>query len=195
MSSGSEDTLAVMDISPYPDSMDSNEGVFADAPLRSVGSGEGSGGLPLSPVRGVNAVNPVGSLRGVSGVVNGGANDVVNGVNGVVNGVNDIVNDVHDTGKKQPLQKAQEEEEDPEEWEFRCVCGLHGHNYDDGLPMVQCCECNCWSHTACVKYRVGSADEFVCRWCKERKKKNPGMKWALRAGMRGRIIIKNGKIS
>lgn len=190
MSSGSEDTLAVMDISPYPDSMDSNEGVFADAPLRSVGSGEGSG-LPLSPVRAVNAASAVSSLHGVN------ASGGVNGVSGVsgVNGVNGV-NGVSDTGKKQPLQKAQEQEEDPEEeWEFRCVCGIQGHNYDDGLPMVQCCECNCWSHTACVKYRVGSMDEFVCRWCKERKKKNPGMKWALRAGIKGRIIIKNGKIS
>lgn len=161
MSSGSEDTLAVMDISPYPDSMDSNEGVFADALLHSVGSGEGSG-LPLSPVRAVNAASAMSSLRGVS------ASGGVNGVSGV--------SDVSDTGKKQPPQKAEEEEDPEEEWEFRCVCGIQGHNYDDGLPMVQCCECNCWSHTACVKYRVGSTDEFVCRWCKERKKKNPGMK-------------------
>ena len=87
-------------------------------------------------------------------------------------------------GKKQPMPaapeapEAQEAPEAPEEeWEFRCVCGIHGHNYDDGLPMVQCCECNCWSHTACVKYRMGSTDEFVCRWCKERKKKSPSMKY------------------
>ena len=132
--------------------------------------------------------------RGV-GDAPSGVNATASGVGDAHNGVNGV-NGVSDTGKKQPLQKAQEQEEDPEEeWEFRCVCGIQGHNYDDGLPMVQCCECNCWSHTACVKYRVGSMDEFVCRWCKERKKKNPGMKWALRAGIKGRIIIKNGKIS
>ena len=88
MSSGSEDTLAVMDISPYPDSMDSNEGVFADAPLRSVGSGEGSG-LPLSPVRAVNAASAVSSLHGVN------ASGGVSGVNGV-NGVNATHYDVND---------------------------------------------------------------------------------------------------
>ena len=98
MSSGSEDTLAVMDISPYPDSMDSNEGVFADAPLRSVGSGEGSG-LPLSPVRAVNAASAVSSLHGVnaSGGVNGvsGVNATHNGVNATASGVSATHNGVN----------------------------------------------------------------------------------------------------
>lgn len=103
MSSASEDTMAVLDISPYPESIDSNEGVQADCENR-------------------------------------------------------------------------EDEAQSDEWEFRCVCGVQGHNYDDGRPMVQCCECNCWLHTDCVNYDVNSNDEFVCKWCREKKAKKPSMK-------------------
>lgn len=102
MSSASEDTMAVLDISPYPESIDSNEGVQADCENR--------------------------------------------------------------------------EEAQSDEWEFRCVCGVQGHNYDDGRPMVQCCECNCWLHTDCVHYDINSNDEFVCKWCREKKAKKPSMK-------------------
>lgn len=34
----------------------------------------------------------------------------------------------------------------------RCKCGIL---LDDGLEMVQCDECNCWSHVACVSYAPG----------------------------------------
>lgn len=43
----------------------------------------------------------------------------------------------------------EEEEEEEEEWQFSCVCGLSGQNYDDGTEMISCEKCQVWQHTKC----------------------------------------------
>ncbi|KAI9229238.1 MAG: hypothetical protein DHS80DRAFT_29975 [Piptocephalis tieghemiana] len=42
-------------------------------------------------------------------------------------------------------------EEEGEAWEFDCVCGKHGRNYDDGEEMVMCERCEVWQHVNCVR--------------------------------------------
>lgn len=93
MSPNSEDTTVFVDISPYPDSIDSNESI------------------------------------------------------------------------DRRVEDAQEEE-----WLFRCPCGIEQLNYDDGLAMVQCARCNAWSHIQCVGYDEEKGGDFVCPWCKEKRK-------------------------
>ena len=106
MSNTSEDTItAVVDISPYPESIDSNE--FID------------------------------SL-------------------------------VEDASIKQETIN-EEDNNNTDSWEFRCVCGIVGHNYDDGREMVQCCKCNSWCHCECVHFNVHSNDDFICIWCKQKQ--------------------------
>lgn len=58
-----------------------------------------------------------------------------------------------------------QQENETESWEFRCICGIEGHNYDDGRDMVQCCQCNQWSHCECTHYDVKSNADFFCPWC------------------------------
>ncbi|RKP12104.1 hypothetical protein BJ684DRAFT_17373 [Piptocephalis cylindrospora] len=43
------------------------------------------------------------------------------------------------------------EGEEEESWEFDCVCGKHGRNYDDGEEMVACERCEVWQHVGCVR--------------------------------------------
>ena len=101
MSATSEDTTVFVDISPYPDSIDSNENIdqfVADA-------------SPLS-----------------------------------------------------------EKKEESETWMFRCPCGIEQENYDDGKAMVQCCICEDWSHIDCTEYDPEKGGDFICSWCKQKRK-------------------------
>lgn len=100
ISTTSEDTMAVMDVSPYPDSIDSNE--FID----------------------------------------------------------DYVEDAS-------IQE-EHKENNEENWDFRCLCGVEGHNYDDGREMVQCSKCHVWCHCECVHYDLNSNSDFYCPWCVNR---------------------------
>ncbi|KAJ9082111.1 hypothetical protein DSO57_1007444 [Entomophthora muscae] len=61
-------------------------------------------------------------------------------------------------------------------WDFSCVCGKYGRNFDDGTPQVACETCNVWQHIACVKYAtpsgkpVNNFDDipFYCEKCKSK---------------------------
>lgn len=61
-----------------------------------------------------------------------------------------------------------------EGWDFACVCGKQGQNYDDGTPQVACETCNVWQHIECVKYATPSGRPiknfeslpFFCDKCK-----------------------------
>merc|ERR1712159_789875 len=43
-----------------------------------------------------------------------------------------------------------EGDEEEESWMFKCLCGVHKMNYDDGRPMVECEKCGTWQHAACA---------------------------------------------
>lgn len=76
---------------------------------------------------------------------------------------------------------------DDESWEFDCVCGVYGTNYDDGRLSVACEQCDTWMHVECLdpeeknhimddlnNSQTGSAQpsegySFVCRRCLNRK--------------------------
>jgi hypothetical protein len=56
---------------------------------------------------------------------------------------------------------------DVDTWQFSCVCGVRGTNYDDGTPMIACDQCGTWQHLQCYPLRPESVDrlEFLCRAC------------------------------
>lgn len=72
---------------------------------------------------------------------------------------------------KQALKELEEEED---EWEFDCVCGLHGQ-VDDGEHSVACERCNVWQHSKCLGIKEAEAERddfhFICRHCREEEKK------------------------
>ena len=39
-------------------------------------------------------------------------------------------------------------------WDFECLCGACGPNYDDGKDMIQCARCLKWAHDDCVVARL-----------------------------------------
>ncbi|KAJ2589271.1 hypothetical protein H4R99_007517 [Coemansia sp. RSA 1722] len=51
-------------------------------------------------------------------------------------------------GQQQQLVK--EEQEEADDWMFRCSCGKAGHNYDDGRAMTACEQCGIWRHLGCA---------------------------------------------
>lgn len=71
-----------------------------------------------------------------------------------------------------------------EEWLFRCPCGIEQMNYDDGLAMVQCAKCNAWSHIQCVGYDEEKGGDFVCPWCREKRKEGPLVSSDAKAALR-----------
>lgn len=105
MSATSEDTTVFVDISPYPDSIDSNE---------------------------------------------------------------NIDQFVADASPPLPVKK----EEENETWMFRCPCGIAEENYNDGKAMVQCCVCEDWSHIDCTGYDPDKGGDFICGWCKQKRKRD-----------------------
>lgn len=66
------------------------------------------------------------------------------------------------------------------DWDFACVCGIAGHNFDDGTDMIQCANCFGWAHTKCARGRLkGHPDAakasalrphaYVCAICAPRR--------------------------
>ncbi|OLL21905.1 Transcription factor BYE1 [Neolecta irregularis DAH-3] len=56
------------------------------------------------------------------------------------------------------------------DWEFNCICGVKGENFDDGTLSVACEECNMWQHVECqgqeveIAIRKHQAD-YLCFRC------------------------------
>ncbi|KAJ3400987.1 hypothetical protein HDU80_006442 [Chytriomyces hyalinus] len=63
-------------------------------------------------------------------------------------------------------------------WRFKCSCGINAKNWDDGLPMISCGQCNIWQHIYCIEKELGTpapvtdgpssrwdSQEFVCSMC------------------------------
>ena len=237
MSATSEDTQAVLDISPYPDSIDSNvciDQFVEDAEIprefaaasrdRAVAAGRGVGesGKPGKPGNGVQALdgsgraNPMrgnagsaaaapfqpgksgetGETKGAKGVIGAIGTKGTKGTVGTMEtgeyGKTEGPENPGETGETGETGEANDSEES---WEFRCECGVEGHNYDDGRPLVQCCRCKAWCHQECVGYKPEKDEEFFCRWCtkvgRPRKRKagllagDPGRK--SKGGRRGRL--------
>ncbi|KAJ2004154.1 hypothetical protein GGI04_001341 [Coemansia thaxteri] len=73
------------------------------------------------------------------------------------------------------------EEEEEEDWMFRCSCGLTGLNYDDGRAMTACEKCAVWRHLGCAlraeAQRIGREIEeddwssicYVCPECRSKQ--------------------------
>jgi hypothetical protein len=80
-----------------------------------------------------------------------------------------------DMEKRQKELEALQAEE--EEWVFDCsVCGVHGHNLDDGTHSIACDKCSVWQHSACHGIAQEQAEredfQFICKDCKQ-KMENP----------------------
>uniref|UniRef100_A0A060TI89 ARAD1D44638p n=1 Tax=Blastobotrys adeninivorans TaxID=409370 RepID=A0A060TI89_BLAAD len=69
-------------------------------------------------------------------------------------------------------QRARSRQQQESEWVFDCVCGAHGHNYDDGRVSVQCDGCGSWMHVECLgeeeKKDIEKEDSrFECQQCQK----------------------------
>ncbi|KAH6913234.1 hypothetical protein BKA70DRAFT_1558612 [Coprinopsis sp. MPI-PUGE-AT-0042] len=70
-----------------------------------------------------------------------------------------------------------------EDWELDCeVCGRHGKNLDDGVPLMSCGSCSRWQHIPCHdkldasqgrRKRDWNKIDFVCRHCLSRRYAQP----------------------
>ncbi|KAI9493058.1 hypothetical protein BDB00DRAFT_872775 [Zychaea mexicana] len=80
-------------------------------------------------------------------------------------------------GKKRGRKPKNKKVEEEDAWSFDCVCGVSGHNIDDGSPMIACERCGTWQHIECLqKARQIPEDEealnkavFFCRPCQEKE--------------------------
>ncbi|RPA77976.1 hypothetical protein BJ508DRAFT_416798 [Ascobolus immersus RN42] len=54
-------------------------------------------------------------------------------------------------------------------WDFDCICGAHGKNYDDGSLSIMCDKCEIWQHASCLGIKEVNKDEqFICERCKNK---------------------------
>ena len=228
MSMTSEDTQAVLDISPYPESIDSNVCIdqFVEdaeiprelANLRGERERTGEGDAGRDTIRNTirntvrdtmkdaikdtgkegTASQRIGETRETGGKGKLKAMNAVMGQLGRAN-PNRGTENHYDSTHRTPFPTGEtgetgETEESEESWEFRCECGVEGHNYDDGRAMVQCCRCKAWCHQECVGYKAEKDEEFFCKWCrkmgrsKKRKAEIPaGDPGRSKGGRRGRL--------
>ncbi|ODQ68183.1 hypothetical protein NADFUDRAFT_39578 [Nadsonia fulvescens var. elongata DSM 6958] len=63
------------------------------------------------------------------------------------------VNDNNDSLRSRSSTRLLEQEKqqllNEETWEFDCICGAFGNNYDDGSLIIQCGVCSMWMHVRC----------------------------------------------